>query len=116
MNRIATIVFCGTSLLLAGCEKSDVKYSDLKPATTATVDGKTVTFHLGSNLTASACWTHPKLKIEGSTIFITGYRTLKEQNQEVKVELPETADVKSLTVVWIDPDGSHVTVPFAKSN
>ena len=41
-------------MLLAGCAAPDVKYSDLQPATTATVAGDAVTVHLGSDLTASA--------------------------------------------------------------
>ena len=65
MNRIATILVLGLTIFLKGCAKPDVKYSDLSPATTATVSGDNVTIHLGSDLTASACWTRPKARVEG---------------------------------------------------
>jgi hypothetical protein len=46
MKRFTTILLLTASVFLAGCSKPDVKYSDLSPATTATISGDTVTIHL----------------------------------------------------------------------
>jgi hypothetical protein len=114
MNRVATILLLSLSALLAGCAKPDVKYSDLSPATTATVSGDTVTIHLGSDLIASACWTIPKARVEGQTVCVVGYRTIREQSREFVVRLPASVSSQSVPVVWIDPDGSRVPVPIKK--
>jgi len=114
MNRIAAILLLGLTGFLAGCAKPDVKYSDLSPATTATVSGDTVTIHLGSDLTASACWTRPKARVDGRTVYVVGYRTLKEQSREFAVHLPPSASSEPVSVVWVDPDGSRVTVSIRK--
>jgi len=114
MNRFATILLLSLSLFVAGCSKPDVKYSDLSPATTATISGDTVTIHLGSDLTASACWTKPKARVEGQTVYVVGYRTLSEQSREFVVRLPASASSQSVTVVWVDPDGSRVPIPTKK--
>jgi len=114
MNRFVTILLLSLSVFLTGCAKPDVKYSDLSPATTATVSGDTVTIHLGSNLMASACWTRPKVRVDGQTVYVAGYRTVKERSREFVVHLPASAVSQSVSVVWIDPDGSRVTVPIKK--
>ena len=114
MDRIATILLLGLTVFLTGCVKPDVKYSDLSPATTATVSGDTVTIHLGSDLTASACWTRPKARVEGQTVYIVGYRTLREQSREFTVRLPASVSSQTVTVVWVDPEGSKVSVPITK--
>jgi hypothetical protein len=111
VNRFVTTLLLGLGLLVAGCSKPDVKYSDLSPATTATISSNTVTIHLGSDMTASACWTHPKARVEGQTVFVVGYRALREQSREFVVQLPASVSSQSVTVVWVDPDGSRVSVP-----
>ena len=110
--HLTAILLLSLSGLLTGCAKPDVKYSDLRPPTTATVAGDTVTLHLGSDLADSACWTIPKARVEGQTIFVTGYRTLREQSREFMVRLP--AGAQPATVIWVDPDGSRVAVPITK--
>lgn len=112
MKHFTDILLLSFSVFLTGCSKPDVKYSDLRPATTATVSGDAVTIHLGSDLTASPCWTIPKARVDGQTVDVVGYRTLREQSREFVVRFP--ASSQSVTVVWIDPDGSHVTVPIMK--
>ena len=112
VNRIAVLCVLAMSLLLLGCADPDVRYSDLKPATTATVAGETVTVHLGSDLTASACWTSPKARVEGGTVYIVGYRTLREQKREFAVRLSATARSQPVSVIWVDPDGSKVAIPI----
>jgi hypothetical protein len=99
---------------LAGCAKPDVKCADLQPATTATVAGNAVTVHLGSDLTASTCWTRPKARVEARTVYVVGYRTLREQSREFVVRLPASADSQPVSVVWVDPDGSRIAVPIKK--
>jgi len=112
MKHFATILLLSFSVFLTGCSKPDVKYSDLSPATTATISDDTVTIHLGSDLTASACWTIPKARVDGQTVYVVGYRSFHEQSREFAVRLPPP--LHSATVVWIDPDGSHITVPIVK--
>lgn len=114
MSRTAAILLSLLTVFLAGCAKPDVKYSDLRPATTATVASNTVTIHLGSDLIASACWTSPKARVEGRTVYIVGYRTMREQSRTFVVRLPASVGAEPLSVVWVEPDGSRVTVPVTK--
>ena len=114
MNRFAIILLLSVSVLLAGCAKPDVKYSDLRPATTATISGSTVTIHLGSDMIASACWTRPKARVDAQTVYVVGYRTMREQSREFVVKLPASVSPPSVSVIWIDPDGSRVSVPITK--
>jgi hypothetical protein len=114
MNRFVPILLLSLSVCLTSCAKPDVKHSDLRPAITASVSDDTVTIHLGSDLTASACWTRPKARIRGQTVYVAGYRTLHEQNREFVVRLPASVASQTVTVVWIDPDGSNVPVPIRK--
>jgi hypothetical protein len=114
MKRFAAILLLSLSVFLAGCAKPDVKYSDLRPAPTATVSGDTVTIHLGSDLMASACWTRPKARVEGQTVYVVGYRTMREKAREFVVQLPASVSLQSVAVVWVDPDGSRITVPISK--
>jgi hypothetical protein len=114
MRRATTTFSLLLTLLLAGCAAPDVKYADLQPATTATVAGDTVTVHLGSDLKASACWTRPKARVEGRTVYIAGYRTMREQSREFVVRLPASTNSGPVSVVWVDPDGSRVAVPITK--
>jgi hypothetical protein len=114
MNRFSTILLLGLSVFLAGCATPDVNYSDLRPATTATVSGGAVTIHLGSDLMASACWTRPKVRVDGQTVYVVGYRTMHEQSREFVVRLPVSVSSQPVVIVWVDPDGSRVTVPITK--
>jgi len=114
MNRFATILVLSVSVFLTGCATPDVKYSDLSPATTATVSRDTVTIHVGSDLMNSACFTRPRARVEGQTVFIVGYRTLREQSRDFAVRLPASTSPQSVSAVWVDPDGSRVTVPIKK--
>lgn len=114
MNRLVTVLLLAVSILLTGCAKPDVKYSNLSPATTATVSRNTVTIHLGSDLTASACWTRARARVSGDTVYVVGYRTMQEQSREFKVRLAPSHGSGSVTVVWIDPDGTRIPVPITK--
>ena len=112
MNRLATIFFI--SVVLTGCATPDVKYSDLRPPTTATVSRDTITVHVGSDLMNSACFTRTKARFERQTVYIVGYRTVREQSREVVVRLPASVNAQSVAVLWVEPDGSHVPVPIVK--
>jgi hypothetical protein len=111
MNGSATGSALLLAVLLTGCAKPDVKYSDLRPATTAIVSNGVVTVHLGSDLTASACWTRVKSRIEGAQVYLVGYRTLREQTREISVRIPTSTQANSVKIVWVDPDGSQVSIP-----
>ena len=112
MRRTAPTFLLLLTLLLAGCAAPDVKYADLQPATTATVAGDTVTVHLGSDLKASACWTRPKARVEGTIVYVVGYRTMRERSREFVVRLPPATNALPVSVVWIDPDRSRVAIPI----
>lgn len=114
MKHFTTILLLSFTVFWAGCAKPDVKYSDLRPATTATISGSTVTIHLGSDMRASACWTIPKARVDGQTVYVVGYRTMREQSREFVVQLPASVGSQTVSVVWIDPDDRHVTVPITK--
>jgi hypothetical protein len=115
MNRFNVILLLGLILSLTGCSTTpDIKYSDLQPATTATISGSTVIIHLGGDKLASACWTRPKVKVKGQTVYVLGYLSFRAQNKEFIVHLPQLANTQEVSVVWVDPDGSHVTVPIIK--
>jgi hypothetical protein len=114
MNRTAALLILSLTTISVGWAKPNVKYSDLSPATTATLSKDKVTIHLGSDLSNSACWTLPKARIEGSTVNVVGYRTLFQQSREFEVRLPASVNSQAVTVVWVDPDGSKVSVPMKK--
>ena len=114
MNRFVTTSVLLLTVLLAGCSKPDVKNSDLRPATSATVSNGAVIMHVGSDLTASACWTRVKSKVEGSRIYLVGYRTMREQSREISIPLAGTTKAESVEVVWVDPNGSQVRVPTSR--
>ena len=114
MSRFTTIFILTVGVLLTGCATPAVKYSDLRPPTTATVSGDTVTVHVGSDLMNSACFTKPKARVEGQTVLIVGYRTLREQSRDFLIRLPASVSSQSVAVVWVDPDGSRASVPITK--
>jgi hypothetical protein len=114
MNRITAMFLLILTGLLVGCATPDVKYSDLKPTTTASVSGDTITVHLGSDVMNSACYSRPKARVEGRTVYICAYRTLREQSREFVVRLPTASSSPAVSVVWVDPDGSRAAVPITK--
>ena len=114
MNRLLGLLLVCLSLLFSGCRTPDIKYSWLKPATTATVSDRTVTLHIGSDMMNTACWTRPKVRVDASTIYVAGYMTIFEQNREVVVRLPAKAASQPVSVFWVDPHGTRVPVPISK--
>ena len=105
---VSTLAIC---LAFASCNSSRVRYDDLSPATHATITHDTATIHLGSNLTASACWTHAKSRLEGNALAIWGYRTLHQTSQSFVIKLPPAVNPRSVSIIWINPDGDRVTIP-----
>ncbi len=114
MNRLVTTLLLGVGALATGCAMPNVKYSDLSPPTTATVSGDTITVHLGSDLMNSACFTRPKASVKGQTVFIVGYRTLREQSRSFLVRVTTSVISQSVAVVWVDPGGNRFPVPITK--
>jgi hypothetical protein len=114
MTRPIIAALLTLSVLLPGCTTSNVKYSDLRPPSTATISGDTVTVHLGSDLTNSACWTRVRTKVEGNTIYVFGARTLREQSRQFVVRLPASAPAQTIAVIWVDPDGRHISIPVTR--
>ena len=114
MKRFATISLLSLSIVLTGCHKPEVKFTDMRPTPTATVSGDRVTVHLGGDYLNSATYVCPKSKVEGQTVYVFGYRTLREQKRELSIRLPASVSSRSVAVVWIDPDGSDVPVPITK--
>lgn len=99
------------ALALTGCVNPEAKYSDLYPPPTATIaDGK-ITIHIGGDRVNSALYTLPKAKIEGQTVYVFGGHTMVGQSREFVVWLPASVNTQSVSVIWIDPDGSHIPVP-----
>jgi hypothetical protein len=66
----------------------------------------------GSDLTALACGTIPKARVDGPTVNVVGYRAFREQSHEFAVRLP--AGSQSVTFMGVDSDGSRDTVPITK--
>ena len=114
MRYLTAILLLSLTLVLTGCHKPEVKFTDMRPNPTATISGDTVTLHLGGDLLTSAYWIHPKAKVQGQTVYVFGYRTLQEQSREYIVHLPASVSSQSVSVVWINPDGSHVAIPITK--
>ena len=114
MKHFTIILLLSLVVVLTGCHSPEVKFSDVRPAPTATVSSGSVTVHLGGDYLNSATYIHPKSRIDGQTVYIFGYRTLGEQSGKFVVRLPASVSWQSVTVIWIDPDGSHVTVPITK--
>lgn len=115
MRHFIAIQFLIISLFLVGCQGPQVAFRDMDPKPTASVSDHTLTVHLGiiTNIPVSEVWIGHKAKIVDHTVSVTGYQSFyHEQSSEFAVRLP--AGLQSVTVVWVDPDGSHVTVPITK--
>ena len=114
MNRFATILLLSYCVVLTGCHKPEVKFTDMRPTPTATITNGAVTVHLGGDILTSAYWVHPKAKIVGQIVYVFGYRTLSEQSREFVVKLPATTGSQSFDIIWLNPDGSQVPIPIQK--
>ena len=114
IRSAATLLLINAVFLISCGAAPDVKYSDLHPPAKATISGDTLVVHIGSDLANSACFTMPKARVEGHTVFISGYRTLRKQSRDFSVRLPASTSSQPVAVIWIDPDGKHISVPIAK--
>ena len=52
---------------------------------------------------ASSTWIEPKIKVEGSSILISGTYSLKERPNKLHYKLPE--NITNPVVYWVDDDG-----------
>jgi len=114
MRKFVPVLILVASVFLAGCHKPEVKFTDMLPTPTVTVSSNAVTVHLGGAWLTSACWVHPKSKIRDQTVYVYGYYTLKEMSHEYVITLPASVSTQTGSVVWLNPDGSKVPVPFTK--
>jgi hypothetical protein len=112
MRYFAPILILVASVFLAGCRKPEVKFTDMRP--TATVSSNAVTVHLGAAYLTSAYWVHAKSKIRDQTVYVYGYYTLKEMSHEYVIKLPASVSTQTVSVVWLNPDGSTLPIPFTK--
>jgi hypothetical protein len=103
-----------TASLVVGCHKPEVKFTDMRPAPTATITNNTAIIHIGSDYYNSATYISPSAKVKGQTIYVFGYRTLKEQKHDLIVQLPTSTNNQSVTIEWLNPDGSHVPISITR--
>ena len=101
-------------MVLTGCHSPEIKFNDIRPTPTATIASNNVIVHLGGDYLNSALWVHPKFRVKDQTVYVFGYHTLKEMSREYVIKLPASANSKTITVVWLNPDGSHITIPITK--
>jgi hypothetical protein len=112
--------------------KPDVKYSELQPEVAATLSLIGVTIHAGEteppppvdifrSVTADpAGFTPPhwsicvRARVVGRTVYVSGCRTLRNERGQYEVFLPASSNSQPVSVVWVDPDGSQVSVPIRK--
>ncbi len=117
MKRSIAIQFLIIGTFLAGCRGPQVAFRDMDPKPTASVTGDILTVHLGviTNIPVSEVWIGHKAKVIGHTVSIIGFQSFNyEQSREFAVQLPTPVSSQSVSVVWLEPDGSHVTVPITK--
>ena len=116
MKRIEVILIMALSVFLTGCHKTGVKYTDMRTAPTATISKDVVTISLSSSFLGSNTWVQAKSMFEGQTRCVSGYRTTSEPevDHEYVVKLPASVSSQSVTVIWIDPEGSRFPVPTTR--
>jgi hypothetical protein len=117
MKRSIAIQFLIIGTFLAGCRGPQVAFHDMDSKPTASITGDILTVHLGviTNIPVSEVWIGHKAKVVGHTVSIIGFQSFDyEQNREFAVQLPTPVSSQSVSVVWVDPNGSHVTVPITK--
>lgn len=54
------------------------------------------------------------MRVDRQKVYLAGYRTLREQSREFVVRHPQSVKAESVKVFWLDPDGSHVSVPVTR--
>lgn len=116
MKKIEVILILVLSVFLTSCHKTGVKYTDMRTAPTATISNDVVTISLPSSFLGSNTWVQAKSRFEGQTLRVSGYRTTSEPevDHEYVFKLPDSVSSQTVTVIWIDPDGSRVPVPTTK--
>jgi len=114
MKKFVPILILAVGVFLVGCDKPEVKFTDMRPPPTATLSSNVVMVHLGGAWLTSAYWVHPKSKIRDQTVYVYGYYTLKEMSHKYVIRLPASVSTQTVSVVWLNPDGSKVPIPFTK--
>ena len=54
------------------------------------------------------------LEAHGQTVYVSGYRTLREQSRELVIRLRASENSQPVAVVWVNPDDSFIPIPITK--
>jgi hypothetical protein len=106
----STLFLLIAGLCLSSCA-TRVKYSDWYPPTTATISGSTATINLGC-APSGILYSRLKIKIRGETVYIAGYNALRKHNSAATIQVPSGVNPQMVSVVWVNPAKSQVTVPI----
>jgi hypothetical protein len=114
IKSFISIVVASVLILLAGCDDSGLKYSDISPAPTAFVSGDNLFINVGSLRKAKNSWPRLEMKIEGQKISVLGYRTTQKQSSDFVFKLPASVDPQTVPVEWVNPGGTKVTIRVSR--
>lgn len=111
MNISRHLLILTAILGLGACTIPQVRYSDMNPYAYATASGAGLAVHLGVNQAEKAGWVVTNTKVEGQVVYLRGYRTYTQESRDVQVALPAGVDARSVSVIWVDPNGKFIPVP-----
>ncbi|MDB6117760.1 MAG: hypothetical protein JWO08_1541 [Verrucomicrobiaceae bacterium] len=111
MNTSRHLLILASILTLGACTIPQVKYSDMNPYAYATASGAGLTVHLGSEQSRKAGWVVTNTKVEGRVVYLRGYRSYAQESRDVQVALPAGVDARSVSVIWVNPNGKFIPVP-----
>jgi len=116
MKLFYNILILAVCAGVTGCHKAGVRFTELHTAPIATMTNDLVTVHFQGFYLGGENWAEMKSRMEGTTLCVSGYQTSTEPeiDRDYSVRLPAALNAQSLNVVWVNPDGSRVPIPFAK--
>jgi hypothetical protein len=116
MKLFYNILIMALCVSATGCHKAGVQFTELHTAPIATLTNDLVTVHFQGFYLGGENWAKMTSRMEGSTLCVSGYQTSSEpeMDHDYSVRLPAAVSPQSLNVVWVNPDGSRVPIPFAK--
>ena len=116
LKRIEIFLMVALSVGLTGCHKTGVKFTDMRTAPTATISNRVATIYLQGAFLGSNTWVEAKSRFEDQTLCLSGYRTSSEPeaDHEYVINLPAAVSAESMSIVWIEPDGSRVPIPTTR--
>ena len=114
MKKIIYVIMAGVLILLAGCEDTGVRYSDLCPAPVAIISGDSLIVSVGSLRKAKDSWARVEMKTEGEKICLYGSRVSQKQNSDFTFKLPASVNPQTVPVVWVNPGGTKVSIRVSR--